>query len=707
MKIDLHCHTIKTKRSDGVNRNVDVETFSNYMKDLDIKIVAITNHNYFDLDQYNEFSESVKETTMVWPGIELDIKQTPKNGHMIVICDPRNKKEFSEIFDMSKDKAEDYSIDIKALGEKTKELNCIYICHYYKKKPEIVDDVILDIEKSGIDETRIFKEPSNYKTLGIFATFNNNVIIGSDVQDWNKYKDCNFSSLKLDVDSFNQFLLLSKKEPTIITTLLNKKNKEKFIMKPHSSVNLSIDLYEDVNVIFGDKGTGKTEMLKSLEQSMISKNMNVVTYYGNEKDSEFDKLINKDDYVIADTKLFNEKVKDAFEYVYSWSDVDPTSLKEYIEWYETKDNNENKKSLKICDLLNLDVLDIKTYSKETDRLNKIDDFIAYINNDNSNYGLSDEEFIQFKDLLEKIKVNQIAFKKNAWIDKYSTDLVNYSIDKIKNITAMHSQSKSIPSETGILKYIKNRLTLKENIDIILEYLNNTGDIVKEKYLGHLVDKGNIYKYTKFKLLDSNGEKSVASEFNTNKITDLREIKKILELCKENICNDVLIEKIEELKSLNLIIKDGLEFVGITKYVGVESGIAYKPSQGEKSMLLLNLKLNQDSDNYILDEPELSLGNQYISSTIVPILNKLANARKRIVIATHNANIAVRTLPYLSILRTHNNGVYYTYLGNPFTNNLVDIDDDDNELDWKEESLNILEGGEEAFEERSFVYEAGK
>ena len=50
-----------------------------------------------------------------------------------------------------------------------------------------------------------------------------------------------------------------------------------------------------------------------------------------------------------------------------------------------------------------------------------------------------------------------------------------------------------------------------------------------------------------------------------------------------------------------------------------------------------------ADNYILDEPELSLGNQYISDVIVPHLNNLANAKKRIVIATHNANIAVRKI----------------------------------------------------------------
>lgn len=56
MKIDLHCHTKKTKKSDGINRNVDVVTFSKYMKDLDIKIVAITNHNLFDKKQYEEFA---------------------------------------------------------------------------------------------------------------------------------------------------------------------------------------------------------------------------------------------------------------------------------------------------------------------------------------------------------------------------------------------------------------------------------------------------------------------------------------------------------------------------------------------------------------------------------------------------------------------------------------------------------------------------
>ena len=217
MKIDLHCHTKKTKKSDGVNRNVDVDTFSNYMKDLDIKIVAITNHNLFDKKQYEEFSESVKDYTMVWPGIELDINQQPeKNGHMIVICDPNQYEQFSEIINEGIEDVDNYSITLKDLWEKTKDINCIYIAHYYRKSPEISEKELINFQNCGIDDYRIFKEPSNYRTLGLFATFDNNVIIGSDIQDWDKYEESNFSELKLSVDSFEQFLLLSKKESTII-----------------------------------------------------------------------------------------------------------------------------------------------------------------------------------------------------------------------------------------------------------------------------------------------------------------------------------------------------------------------------------------------------------------------------------------------------------------------------------------------------------
>ena len=119
--------------------------------------------------------------------------------------------------------------------------------------------------------------------------------------------------------------------------------------------------------------------------------------------------------------------------------------------------------------------------------------------------------------------------------------------------------------------------------------------------------------------------------------------------------------------------------------------------------MLQKELGTDKDVYILDEPEKSLGNEYISEVIVPLLGERARAGKRIFISTHDANIAVRTLPYCSIYRCHGQNGYSTYMGNPFTNNLVNIAKPDDLRDWKVVSMRTLEGGEEAFGERGRIY----
>ena len=57
MKIDLHCHTKRIKSGDGSGRNVTKELFCKKIFDADVKIVAITNHNAFDKEQFFEFKD--------------------------------------------------------------------------------------------------------------------------------------------------------------------------------------------------------------------------------------------------------------------------------------------------------------------------------------------------------------------------------------------------------------------------------------------------------------------------------------------------------------------------------------------------------------------------------------------------------------------------------------------------------------------------
>ena len=159
---------------------------------------------------------------------------------------------------------------------------------------------------------------------------------------------------------------------------------------------------------------------------------------------------------------------------------------------------------------------------------------------------------------------------------------------------------------------------------------------------------------------------------------------------------------EEIEKLNLKAKD---FIGIKKQYENKSGEYYKPSDGEKIMLILHKKIYEEADVYLLDEPERSLGNTFINSVIVPRIVELGKLGKSVIVATHNANIAVRTLPFTSILKSYENGKYKTYIGNPFINQLINIEDSTDVKNWKDESIKVLEGGKEAFDDRRIVYES--
>jgi predicted ATPase len=166
----------------------------------------------------------------------------------------------------------------------------------------------------------------------------------------------------------------------------------------------------------------------------------------------------------------------------------------------------------------------------------------------------------------------------------------------------------------------------------------------------------------------------------------------------------LFEQIAKLNSIDDVdsIPTILELILINRCFTI-SEKSYVPSTGESSMLLLHKELKEDKDVYILDEPEKSLGNEYINNVIVPLIKEKARMGKKIFIATHDANIAVRTLPYNSVYRRHGVNGYETFVGNPFLNNLVNIKDENDMIDWKEISMRTLEGGKDAFGERGQIY----
>lgn len=248
-----------------------------------------------------------------------------------------------------------------------------------------------------------------------------------------------------------------------------------------------------------------------------------------------------------------------------------------------------------------------------------------------------------------------------------------------------------------------RFKLFENVEEICSAFS-AADKVEKEYLGNLEEKGDIYIQTRYRMLT---KESRTDEFKQG-ITVLRNCKLVIDGIKKVI----LVENIsEEVLKFQEFYDDGIKdigaFIGVSKETALENGEIYRPSNGERGILLMQKLLDSESDVYILDEPELGMGNSYITSNILPRLTDLAKRRKTVIIATHNANIAVGTLPYISILRTHENGVYKTYIGNPFYDELRNINDETDTKNWTQESMHTLEGGKNAFYDRKDIYESGK
>lgn len=703
MKIDLHCHTKQIKTGDGSGRNVTPEVFREKIANANIKIAAITNHNAFDYKQYLELKEAVKDICVVWPGVEIDIKGiSNKKFHLIVVANPDNTQMFSnKINDMYLgENLETCTFQLQEVYNQLNECDVIYIPHYHKT-PSITEQDREELMKIVGDSSRVFVELQDHRSLGVFANYNYNVLIGSDVKDWSKYEECTFADLRLPVESFSQFCMLAKRDAVVVNTLLNKKKTYSVTATPYKNVHFQLTLYADVNIIFGQKGTGKSEILTSLYEEMSGKGLSCVKYIGSMKDDDFSELTKTKDMVPDLSKLGIDSCEREIRMLQEWVDNTPTLFSKYLDWYKTKDNNTNKSRMKITESTIMGFVKSPQFYQHTSDYQSIKNILKQIKKISlENYLREDQK--TFSELLARLYEAIRATFKEDIIEQQSCQLTDYSIEKIKNIADKNSDTVSKPSSTGFREFAIGRLKLKQSLSHIFKCLT-VSEFNEQEYLGELEEKGKLYINKRYRMLC---DESRTAEFREG-IMSLRDLKESLVKIREEIFDEnvsiLLASLSEKLKGLN--ISSISAFLGLSKQIVLNSGEEYKPSNGERGILLLQRVLNKDADAYFLDEPELGMGNSYIDTNIRPLISNLARRHKIVVVATHNANIAVRTLPYMSIFRVHENGQYTTYVGNPFNDCLVNIADDSDLKSWTEESLHTLEGGQEAFYERKSIYES--
>lgn len=710
MRIDIHTHTKKCKKGDADTRNISPERFDEIIRLTDVKILAITNHNHFDLNQFEELKNSVEDVCQVWPGIELDVVEEGRRGHLIVIVSPEKASDFEEQVKVALNgvSADNFSISLEDTVKYFDGLDPIYIAHYYAKKPNLTDDDLEKLESFVSNRLRILKEATNSISAGIYISHGHNSIYGSDVQDWNSYQEIakGLPELRLPVESFEQFCLLLDKDDVTINTILNKKTPEPIQLNVFGVAELiDLNLYNDINILFGSKGTGKTEILRS-----ISKYYNDLGIKNEVYESSALKL--EDVYDLKGTK-FNVDVKslgidncsEEFQRLRGASEKNITSISTYLRYFSEEETNRISKNLKVKSFTQLDDSSEK---RSFDAIKKYyDDFGVFLETIESNTyleGVIGEDLL--KELIEVLSkiIQKLKFEAgNKFLDFRSLTFFNNLVQTFVSEISKKTGQPQKPITTGFKEYASNRIRIERDIKHILSNIS-TGIKAEEIYVGNLGEKGHLKCRTELKIQDGT---FVNVKFQpVKKVTKNPQkiIANKLQSISKHLYKSTLFEKISEFKqednsdSINSI-DDLLLF---HRYFTI-GGDYYMPSNGESSMVLLHNELMQDKEIYIIDEPERSLGNDYISEVIVPLLKDRARSGKKVIIATHDANIAVRTLPYNSIYREHDALGYYTYQGNPFSNNLSCTNPDKEDIDWKEISMKTLEGGREAFGERGKIY----
>lgn len=708
MRIDLHIHTQKVKTGDPETRNITVDNFLEKTREVDI--CSITNHNKFDIGEYNDILEKKEEHKLVWPGVELDIECNKESTHMILVTDPSKAQDLNNYISSIVSDVNSFKIKIDSLvndlSDRFKKDEIILFVHYYKspKVKEETFDKIVDIVKEK--EFLIFAEPSNYVSTSILLNKKIRALNGSDIKDWDEYDPSTVQELKIPVDSFKSFYLLAQKDSSVISNHINKIDSKDYIVelgKGKSKDQVSIPIINEINVIFGGKGTGKSDIIKGLHSKYGDEGKNVKKYSSQHNESDYTALIKQlnEDCNKLNVSSCSEEVSYLINYK---ENIDVSLMNEVKKYAESKLNSRKSEKYPIVNLQYPRVENTRLFNEKKEIMNELLQNVNGILSTKTINALNESEQGNLIELLKKISFATYNEELSALKDVFVVKNSKQTIENSKSVLVKKKALMSKPTSIGFSKFINDRANYTSNICKIINELDKE-DKITELLLGNLPKKGPIKLHIKETLLNSR-EKSPSTKLGFSQVTKSKVMKEALLRLIENKFRNIsnVTQEIRDIFENEKIENASLSYlIGKSKCVQLR-GNEYDPSKGEKAILLINHTLDKlDKDIYLFDEIETGFENSYITNIIIPKINKLIGLNKTIIIVTHNANIATHLYPFNTIYREYTGQCYKTYSGNMFNGVLSNIEDSSDTYQWIDKTLDVLEGQKEAFELRGDIY----
>ena len=291
--IDLHMHTVVGTTGNGKKDEVKNFSYLNYIKviqQFDLKLTAITNHNYIDIKNYilcKYLSKHLDSNVLF--GVELDTNRADgKNYHLLMIFNEpitrcieiseninkkteakktQNKVRYSsdEIITF----IENYDVAIVPHGDKDKGI-------LQRPSYEEIIDALKKVREGFI---RVFDSPSNWKLAEIKKriddekTYNNidkfGGVLFSDNRDWLNYSQ-KFRQFYMNAEpTFKGFIHSITNPVDRFSTKDNIPFNSNYIKRIEISSNINgsrindccIELKSGYNCIIGKSGSGKSLLL--------------------------------------------------------------------------------------------------------------------------------------------------------------------------------------------------------------------------------------------------------------------------------------------------------------------------------------------------------------------------------------------------------------------------------------------------------------
>lgn len=676
-RCDLHIHTIPSvsDRDFTYDQNVLLD----YVAKTGLDVIAVTNHNLFDIAQFQDIKSSLSQI-VVLPGIEVNLE----HGHILVITNNDDGALFDfnikceKITALIKTKEDTISYDtfISIFDDLSKYL----LIPHYDKEPNLPKDIIKKLERnviagevSSVKKFIYMKKADTNYTPVYFSDFRAEKDITPD-----QYPvDHTF----FDIDQVNvntlKICLMDKKK----VSLTAEHGTELFQIFPNGQL-----LSTGLNIMFGKRSTGKTYTLNAIANRFKGKAKYIKQF----------ELLNTDKNDSGqfenDLKVRQERYAD--EYLHEFSNIvtdilqicsaneDKIKVQKYLDAVMSLAQQSD-----VNDVFSRSKLFNETIIKEqtTAELDKLINALQVLIESQLHKAIINKYVPE--DSLKNLLKELIELCRKDTIDNLYAKEINNMIKLVKESLQLKSAAPRIP-DLDLYQYFINKKKREVFSEIATSVKKNK--TISTERAGHFTISVSARPFTNATNLKSIGLKQVS-------------------LANAFAVYENPIQYLEELKAA------GIEsnciyrlFAAIDYQILNASGLPVSGGERSEFNFLQKIKDAILCDILIIDEPESSFDNVFLKNEVNKFIKDMAE-NMPVVISTHNNTIGGSIKPdyilYTEKKIENNSPRFNVYSGHPTAKTLKDVEG--NTIENYEITLNSLEAGEQAYTERKDLYETLK